>query len=57
MKDDGGIKGNVFVAISLTGVDENIPKRDLEKMLMQSMRETRLRNVFTSTPVEHPRMG
>jgi hypothetical protein len=57
MKDDGGIKGNVFVAISLTGVDENVPKRDLEKMLKQIMRETRLRSVFTSTPVEHPRMG
>jgi len=57
MKDDGGIKGNIFVAISLTGVDENVPKRDLEKMLMQIVKETRLRNVFTSTPVEHPRMG
>lgn len=57
MKDDGGIKGNIFVAISVTGVDENVPKRDLEKMLKQIMKETRLRNVFTSTPVEHPRMG
>lgn len=56
MKDDGGIKGDVFVAISLTGVNENVPKRSLEKMLMQIVKETRLNNVFTSTPVEHPRM-
>lgn len=54
MKDDGGIKGDTFVVVSLTGVKENIPKRELDLVLKKIMRETRLKDIFTSIPVVHP---
>jgi hypothetical protein len=56
MKDDGGLKGNIFIVVSLTGVDENIPKRQLDKLLEGILREARLEPDFTNTPVEHPNM-
>ena len=33
---------DLFVVVSMTGVEENIPKRDLQKLLLQEMREARL---------------
>ena len=56
MKDNGGIKGDSFIVISLTGVDKNIPKGQLEKILAGILREVRLEPDFTKTPVEHPKM-
>jgi len=33
---------DLFVVVSMTGVDENIPQRDLQKLLVKEMREARL---------------
>ena len=56
MKDNGGIRGDIFIVISLTGVDKNIPKGQLEKILADILREVRLEPDFTKTPVEHRNM-
>ena len=39
MKDDGGFIGNTFTTITISGVDENIPKRELDRILDQMLRE------------------
>ena len=51
-----GIKGDFFIVISLTGVDKNIPKSQLDKILSGILREVRLEPDFSKTPVEHPKM-
>ena len=56
MKDNGGIRGNTFIVISLTGVEQNIPKRQLEKLLEGILKEARIEPDFTETPVEHRNM-
>ena len=56
MKDNGGIKGDIFIVISLTGADKNISKSQLDKLLEGILREARLEPDFTETPVEHPNM-
>ena len=56
MKDDGGIRGDIFIVISLTGLDKNIAKSQLDKLLEGILREARLEPDFTETPVEHPNM-
>lgn len=56
MKDNGGLRGDSFIVISLTGVDKNIPKSQLDKVLADLLREVRLEPDFTKTPVQHPNM-
>ena len=55
MKDNGGLKGNFFHTISLTGMEENIPKRDLDKALMSIVKEARWGSDFyyTQPPKTH----
>jgi len=56
MKDNGGLRGDFFIVVSLSGVDKNIPKSQLDKVLAGILREVRLEPDFTETPVEHPNM-
>jgi len=55
MKDDGGFIGNTFTTITLSGVDENIPKRELDRILDQMLEESRIssRIIYTSEPRDH----
>ncbi len=58
MVDDGGFLGNTFTTITISGVDENIPKRELDRILEQMLRESRIssRIVYTSEPKDHNKM-
>ncbi len=55
MKDDGGFLGNTFTTITISGVDENIPKRELDRILDQMLRESQIssRIIYTSEPKDH----
>jgi len=56
MKDNGGIKGEWFIVISLTGVDKSISESHLDKILGVILREANIKPEFTSKPVEHSNM-
>lgn len=55
MEDNGGLKGNFFHTVSLTGAEENIPKRDLDKAMMSIVKEARWGRDFyyTQPPKSH----